>query len=175
MTDLQSEIELPEVEPPDTAPSASVPRKRGRPRKTAATSGPTKPPNDKAPRQPRRATTAQLQKRLETSLTTLGTGIALMHPGDGILVVQHAEAVSQALARAAEESPQVRAALERMLTAGVWSGVIAAVMPLAIGIAANHGLVPSHLAAFLAPSSQTPEASAQSVPDAPTGGFAYGG
>jgi hypothetical protein len=136
--------EMPPIEAPaaDTAPAA--PRRRGRPKGST----------DKAPRttaapRARKSTTPNLEKRLASSLTTLGTVGCLVSPADGMVVIQGVPALAAALAKLADENPAVRANLERMLTAGAWSGVIAAVLPIVLGILANHGAIPPHLAAML--------------------------
>jgi hypothetical protein len=136
--------EMPPIDVPDSIPDTPPKRGRGRPRKD---------PTDTAPRQ--RATTARkpsaasLEKRLAGSLTMLGTVVSLASPSDGIVVVSGVPALAASLAKLAEENPAVRANLERMLTAGAWSGVIAAVLPIALGIMANHGAVPAPIAAML--------------------------
>ncbi|NEC07114.1 hypothetical protein G3I26_17770, partial [Streptomyces sp. SID7909] len=108
---------------------------------------------DSAPRKTAAArkstSTASLEKRLGGSLATLGTMAMLVSPADGLVVVEGSGPLAAALAKLAEENPSVKANLERMLTAGAWSGVIAAVAPIALGIATNHGLVPANVAAML--------------------------
>lgn len=151
---------LPEMPPIDAladTPPAS-PKRRGRPPKAAA---------DKAPRATtrtaRKSTTPNLEKRLASSLTTLGTLGCLVSPADGMVVVQGVPALAAALAKLADENPAVRANLERMLTAGAWSGVIAAVVPMVIGIMANHGAIPPAMAQmFGAPT--PPESGGVSAP-----------
>jgi hypothetical protein len=138
--------EMPPIEAPsDTAPT---PPRRGRGRPKGST--------DKAPRATastprstaRKSTTPNLEKRLGSSLTTLGTLGCLVSPTDGMVILQGVPALAAALAKLADENPAVRANLERMLTAGAWSGVIAAVVPMVIGIMANHGAMPPAMAAM---------------------------
>ncbi|WP_129286724.1 hypothetical protein [Streptomyces sp. GZWMJZ-114] len=142
--------ELPEMPPIETSPQATGTRRRGRP----------KGATDKAPRK-RTAPTASLEKRLAASLTTVGTVAALVSPADGMVVVQGVPALASALARVADENPSVKANLERMLTAGAWSGVLAALMPIVIGVMANHGAIPSGLASMLGAQAAADEAPAQ--------------
>jgi hypothetical protein len=66
-----------------------------------------------------------------------------------MVVVNGVPALAAALAKLAEENPSVRENLERMLTAGAWSGVIAAVLPIVLGICANHGMIPAQLGALI--------------------------
>lgn len=141
--------------PPPPSPDAA-PKRRGRPKGST----------DKAPRATtatRKASTPNLEKRLAGSLTTLGTMACLVSPADGMTVIQGVPALSASLAKLAEENASIRANLERMLTAGAWSGVIAAVAPIAIGIAANHGLLPANVAAMLG--SQPPADGGASAPN----------
>ncbi|WP_190127135.1 hypothetical protein [Streptomyces inusitatus] len=130
--------------PPPTPPPDAAPKKRrGRP--PGAT--------DKAPRKTaassRRANTPPLEKRLGTSLTTLGMLGCMVSPADGMVFVNGVPALASSLAKLAEENNSVRENLERMLTAGAWSGVVGAVAVIAGGIAANHGLLPAEFAAML--------------------------
>jgi hypothetical protein len=136
--------ELQEMPPIDTAPDVPKPKRRGRPpgRKDSA---PRATPSTRKPPQP------SLQKRLAGSLTTFGTVACLFHQGDGMLIVQHAESVSKALAKLASENAAIAANLERMLTAGTYGALFAALLPLFVGIAANHGLLPGELARMVAP------------------------
>lgn len=113
---------------------------------------------------PRRAS---LETRLAGSLTSLGTAVAVAGAvsspavqADGVAIIQHAPAIAAALDKVAKDDPRVAASLERMLTAGVWSGLVAALVPLGLTIAANHKAIPEHLAAMLG-------VTATEVPDAP--------
>jgi hypothetical protein len=138
--------EMPPIDgPADMAPSA--PKRRGRPPGSRSKASTDKAPRATTPRA-RKSTTPNLEKRLASSLTTLGTLGCLISPSDGMVVVQGVPALAAALAKLADENPAVRQNLERMLTAGAWSGVIAALVPMAIGIMANHGAIPPAMAAM---------------------------
>lgn len=139
----------PPPNPEDTKPKRPTTRAGRRARaaatKAAKASTPKAPKAAKPP--PRRA---PLEDRLASSLATVGTAIVVAGAGtgsqavqaDGMLVVAHAPNVAHALDQLARDNPAVAAALERMLTAGAWSGVIVACTPIALGVAANHGLLP---------------------------------
>lgn len=144
----------PDVAPkaPPKRPTTRAGRRAAAEAKKAAGKAEKKPASPKAA--PRRA---PLERRLCDSLTTIGTMTAglggMVNPAftaDGVLIIEHAESVSKALAKVAADQPHVAAALERMLTAGVYSGLMAALLPLVIGIMANHGAIPAGLAAMLA-------------------------
>lgn len=139
-----------------------------------------KPDKDKpkaAKATPRRAS---LETRLSSAIASLGTGVAVggLAMGnqavqlDGASVIEHGPGLAQALDRLAKDDPRVAAALERMLTAGAWSGVVMASTPLLVAIAANHGLVPAQLAASL---TGNPEQTAPEPPPASNGGASANG
>lgn len=178
-------IDLPERPEPkaDTAPKRPTTR-AGRQaaaaakRAKAASKPDKKPASSKAT--PRRAS---LETRLTGNLVTLGTVIAatggMTSPAvtaDGVLICQHAPNVAAALDKIAKDDPRVAAALERMLTVGTWSGLVAAVLPLVLGIAANHGAIPAGVAGLLggAPADPDTLAGLGLVPE-PGAGAAFGG
>lgn len=133
------QLDLPPMEPVE--PVDPPKRGPGRPRKAAA---------DKAPRtatpKPR---VASLEARLTGSLTTVGAVVGMVSMPDGLVLVEGAPPLAAALAKLAQENPAVKQGLERMLTAGAWSAVIAAAVPIAAGIAANHGMIPPEFAGAL--------------------------
>ncbi|MFD7908342.1 hypothetical protein ACFV4G_39640 [Kitasatospora sp. NPDC059747] len=143
---MSTPLDLPEMPPIDVPPEApEAPPKRGRGR-------PRKDPSDTAPRQrttTRKPSGAALEKRLGASMTSLGIFVSLASPADGMVVLEGVPALAAALSKLAEENPAVKANLERALTAGAWSGVIAAALPILVGILANHGAVPKNIASML--------------------------
>jgi hypothetical protein len=165
------EASLPPAPPRPAEPDAAPRRPTTRAgRKAAALARAATPKADKAPKAakatPRRA---PLEQRLSQNLVGLGTIVAgvgsAVSPAvtaDGVLIVQSAPDIAAALDRIAKDDPRVAAALERMLTAGVWSGLITALVPLAVGIAANHGVLPASLVAILA-------GQAEPAPEVPPG------
>ena len=145
---------------PDTAPAKRPTTRAGRraaaearkaEKAAKATKPDTKPASKPAPRR------ASLETRLGGAIASLGTGVAVAGIGmgseavkaDGLLVVEHSANVAKALDSLAKDNPAVAATLERMLTAGAWSGVIAACVPIAIGVASNHGMIPAGMAEAL--------------------------
>lgn len=148
------------VTPPAEAPPAQD-TKPGRPTTRAgraaarkaraaasATGSDAKPKTKPAPRK------ASLESRLASSLASMGgmlmaTGAVVGSApvqADGLVVIQHSANMAEAINRVADQDPRVKAALEKMLTAGVWSGVAAVMLPVGLAIASNHGLVPAGLA-----------------------------
>jgi hypothetical protein len=176
-TDAPPAIVSPAEPPaPDTAPAKRSKRPTTRAERAAASAArkaqaaasgktDTKPKSTSTPRK------ASLETRLTGSLVTLGTVTAvsggMVSPAfaqDGVLITEHAASIASALAKVADDQPQVKAALERMLTAGVWSGLVAAMLPLVVGIAANHGAIPPHLAAMLGATVPEPAPAGPAMP-----------
>lgn len=168
----------PATPPADTAPSKR-PTTRAARKAASATKAAQRAATGKADTKPKTTSTprkASLETRLTGSLVTLGTVTAvsggMVSPAfaqDGVLITEHAASIAAALDKVAQDQPQVKAALERMLTAGVWSGLIAAMLPLVVGIAANHGAIPPHLAAMLGASVPEPAPAPAPGPAMPQG------
>jgi hypothetical protein len=105
---------------------------------------------------------ASLEKRLATALSSVGAmtcGLSALSgsqplKADGLVIIGNSANMAEAINRVADEDPRVKAALERMLSAGAWSGVVAAVAPVVLAIAANHGAIPPALAALFAAAPQ---------------------
>lgn len=86
---------------------------------------------------------------LVSLLTVTGTGLAMVNAYDGERVVANAEACADALLNAAKESDAVRRALLVMQETSAWGQVATAFLPVAVPIAANHGVVPAHTAVMV--------------------------
>lgn len=153
--DTAAPPQLDELPPaPDVAPDTKPKRPTTRAGRRAASARAKakkadKPPTSSKPT-PRRAT---LETRLTQSLVSVGTMVtatgAMTSPAvqaDGLLIIRQAPDIAAALDKVAKDDPRVAAALEKMLTVGVWGGLTAAVLPLVVGIAANHGAIPPHVA-----------------------------
>ncbi len=63
---------------------------------------------------------------------------------DGVAVAMHAPGIAEAVNQAAKMDPRIAQALESMNKAGPWATLAFAVLPLAMQIAANHGVIPSN-------------------------------
>lgn len=148
----------PDVEPAsgDKAPGRPTTRagRRAAAEARRAAGGTDKPPKaKKSTPAPRKAT---LETRLTDSFVMIGATVAAVGgmtspavQADGVLIVQHAANLGAALDTVAKNDPRVARALERMLTVGTYGALVAAVTPLAIGIAANHRMIPPEFAAQL--------------------------
>ena len=128
----------------------------GNPRKTKAGEYMKKrgPRKGTAP-SPRRTSTAG--RSTKTSGTDYRPGInglfqmiavplAFTAPADAAAVGHHGPQIAEALNEVAKERPEVAAALEKVLSAGPYGLLIAAVVPLGVQIAHNHGLIPEQIA-----------------------------
>lgn len=87
-----------------------------------------------------------LADRLTQSVTVVGVGVGLLNQADGLAIVNGAPALGDALSKLADENPRVRKALEGAMAASAWGGVLAATLPIAATIAANHGALPAGMA-----------------------------
>lgn len=70
-------------------------------------------------------------------------------PVDAASVSLHAPAIAEAINELAKERPEVAAALDRVLQVGPYGALIAAVLPLGVQLAHNHGLLPESAAVQL--------------------------
>lgn len=68
---------------------------------------------------------------------------------DAWAIDQTAPGIAEALNDLAAERPEVAAMLDRILAAGPYGALIAALLPLVIQIATNHGLIPPAVSASL--------------------------
>lgn len=65
---------------------------------------------------------------------------------DAAALVLHAETLAEAVQQTAEAVPQFAAVLDRVLSVGPYGALLAAAMPLAVQLAANHNLIPAQAA-----------------------------
>lgn len=75
---------------------------------------------------------------------------------DAAALTLHAEPIAQAMQATAEQVPAFAAVLDKVLTVGPYGALLAAVMPLAVQVMANHGLLPPPVAQAMG--AQSPEA-----------------
>lgn len=59
---------------------------------------------------------------------------------DAAVIFENAENAAKSVAKLADEKPEVRKALEKFLSASSYAGIIAAHLPIVVGIMANHGV-----------------------------------
>jgi hypothetical protein len=63
---------------------------------------------------------------------------------DGMTIAMHAGNIAEALNMTAQQQPAVARALDNVLKAGPYGALIAAVVPMALQLAANHGVIPAN-------------------------------
>lgn len=110
-----------------------------------ASAPPTGGPGRPADRRPATARQKPLRPRLTKAYETVGTLVGFVSPADGRVILANAESCAEAVAEWAEQDPRVREALERMLSGSAMGKVVIAHLPIALGVAANHGALPSGL------------------------------
>lgn len=161
--DLDADLPKPDKAPGESKPDTKPKRPTTRAERAAVAAAnkakreATKPKGDKMPAGKSAPRRASLEQRLGQNLASVGTMVMVAGAGtgsaavqaDGLVIVSHSGNIAAALDKVAKDDPRVAAALERMLTAGTWSGLIAAMLPVAVAIAANHGAIPPHIAAMI--------------------------
>lgn len=65
---------------------------------------------------------------------------------DAAAIVHHAVPIADAMQETAEQIPGFAAALDKLLSVGPYGALLAAAMPLAVQVAANHGFLPAQVA-----------------------------
>lgn len=162
MIDAPAPVEQPPADDKPRRPTTRSGRAAAKAAKVARTASSDTKPKTSTPRK------ASLETRLTGAMVTMGgtimAGAALAGSQplqqDGLVIIEHSATMAAAISKVADQDPRVKAALEKMLTAGVWSGVAVATLPVALGIAGNHGLIPPGLAALLLGQAKQPAESA---------------
>ncbi len=107
-----------------------------------------KPRGGKAPKSqpgsasPKLSKNERLRKELTGTLALVGTGLMMVEPYDGLVILDRAEATADALMDVAEHNPRVRKALEQLLDVSVYGTLGLAVAGMVLPIAAHHGMLP---------------------------------
>lgn len=68
--------------------------------------------------------------------------VYFLNPMDAMIISMNSRQVAEAWAKVAEQDERVRRILETMISGGTWGGVVIAMLPMLLGILANHGLMP---------------------------------
>ena len=84
----------------------------------------------------------RLKRELTGTLALMGTGLMMVEPYDGLVVLDRAEATVDALMEVAEHNPRVMKALEQMVEVTVWGALGTALAGILLPITAHHGLLP---------------------------------
>jgi ABC-type phosphate/phosphonate transport system permease subunit len=75
----------------------------------------------------------------------MGMAIGMVNEYDGQIIVSSAPQMAGAWAELARQDPKVAKAMMKLIQASGWGLVIAAHLPVAVGILANHGKTPAAL------------------------------
>lgn len=101
---------------------------------------------------PRTPAIRKLETQVHDFYAQLGTYLGLMMPDPflGVAIAGNAEPASGAWADLAAQDPKVKAAIERVLSGGVWANVIGIhVAGIAIPVLAYYGRLPEHVSAMV--------------------------
>lgn len=125
-----------------TNKDGSPTRKRGRPPGSRNKAG----GSSEKPRAPRAPSSTNLKKSLQDTFTLIGVGVTAVNQYDGAVILKNAEGLAKSLDHLANENPSVKRALESMLVASAWGAVLTSCAAISVPVAANHGLLPPHMA-----------------------------
>lgn len=96
----------------------------------------------KAPSAAKRPTSITDYRPGLLGLAQLGAmALSFKAPADAAAITYHAPPIAEALNDLAAERPEVAAVLDKILAAGPYGALIAAVLPLGLQLAHNHGLL----------------------------------
>jgi len=84
----------------------------------------------------------RLRRELIATLGLVGTGLMMVEPYDGLVVLDRAEPTVDALMDVAAHNPRVRKVLEQMIEVSVWGALGTALAGIVLPITAHHNLLP---------------------------------
>lgn len=84
----------------------------------------------------------EIEKTLAKYLDMLAMGIMLVNPDDGRVIASGSDAVARELVELGRVDKTWRKWLERIAAPGKYGGLTAAMLPIIIGLMANHKLLP---------------------------------
>lgn len=135
------------------------PKRRGRPIRKPRTSSTTPRPRASSKKVDIRAGVRDMYANMAVAISFVPSGPAAIGveghaitstQAVGLVIAEQAEACANAWGDAADANPRIREALERVLTVSIMGAVIAAHVPIAIGVAVAVGAVPPQLASMYA-------------------------
>lgn len=80
----------------------------------------------------------KIQKELTNLYSAIGMGIYPFDNQTGAIIMDSAEPCASSLAELAATNPRIKRAIESVLTTSAWSAVIAAHLPIAVGVATKY-------------------------------------
>lgn len=114
----------------------------GKPRKNPPKGGPNAP---KAKRSYTAKTKTDYRPGFLGLSSIVAFGVGFFSPLDSVAVQDHAPKLADAVQVTADNDPKFATAMDRLLSAGPYAALFAAVMPLAVQIMHNHDLVPAEV------------------------------
>lgn len=119
--------------------------------------GATAPPRRSVGRPKGTAARSPLKDRLEETIGLLGVGIAVANEADGMVIVEEAEALANALDTLARQNPKARKYIEKALEGSAYSQLALVCMRISFKIASNHGASLPPIAVLGSPRERGPE------------------
>lgn len=142
---MSGEIFDPEIHAVDKSGNPSV-NKDGSFRKKRSDAGAAKKATASRPKSPAGSQHHRYQEGVSGLLQIPAMALSFVNPVDGFVVAHHTPPISKAVADLAVERPEVAAALDKVLAVGPYGALIGAVIPLAVQLAHNHGMIPESMA-----------------------------
>lgn len=131
----------------DDAPRLRTVNVGGAPKAKPKAQAASTPAGDHGGERKRTPTVARLESRLHDFYAQFGLGLSMFgDPFAGTLIAKRSALLAESWADLAEHDAAVRKALERILEAGAWTGVIAAHASTILPILAVRGVFPENIA-----------------------------
>jgi hypothetical protein len=133
------------IEAREAAKAAGIPAppRGGRRRPTASA---TPPKKKTAPPRPRTPKKTDYRQGITGAFQIISLPLAFAAPADAAAITAHAPTIAEALNDLAQDRPEVAAVLDRILAGGPYAALFAAMLPLGVQLAHNHGLIPEQMA-----------------------------
>lgn len=85
---------------------------------------------------------SEIENGVSQFMGLMGMGISVFNAYDGSVILKQSDAVAKSIAGMAAKDKKMHAQLTKILRAGSWAAVATAGIPIAVAIAANHGMMP---------------------------------
>lgn len=85
---------------------------------------------------------SEIENGVSQFMGLMGMGISVFNAYDGSVVLKQSDALAKSIAGMAAKDKKMHAQLTKILRAGSWAAVATAGIPIAVAIAANHGMMP---------------------------------
>lgn len=149
----QADVTPPLDDPPGSLHTASDEGSRDKPPRRAASrraAGSASSSASIAEPDRRPASIRKIEDGLTNTFVLAGLGLSMIDAFDGQVIALNAKRLSRAWADLAQQSPQVRKALEALLGGSAWGAALGQTAMVAVPILVRHGYAPINLAAMAA-------------------------